>query len=425
MISDVPIPRIPAAAGLNRDSVCTSVDPERLAGVLAAGGIDYTALRETHPQLFSETLVFADAGCVAAMAALIGAVETVVALPAYQEAALARAPAAARQDAVTRGAFLGFDFHVDANGPKLIEINTNPGGVLLNTVLLEGQRAGGYDAVAGDSPASRGRVAVQAVLDVFLEEWRLARGDQPLRSVAVVDEAPADQYLAPEFELFRRLFEWAGLYAVVANPAELLWDGSTLRHRGERIDLVYNRLTDFALEQPGQAALAAAWQADAAVLTPHPRAHALYADKRNLVWLCDDERLTDWGVPVAQREVLLSAIPTTLEVGEADGEHFWATRKQWFFKPAAGFGSRAAYRGDKLTRRVFDEILRGGYVAQKLVPPPERRVAGPEGDGLLKYDLRCYAYAGHILLIAARLYQGQTTNFRTPGGGFAPVMVLE
>jgi hypothetical protein len=23
--------------------------------------------------------------------------------------------------------------------------------------------------------------------------------------------------------------------------------------------------------------------------------------------------------------------------------------------------------------------------------------------------------------IAARLYQGQTTNFRTPGGGFAPV----
>jgi hypothetical protein len=26
-------------------------------------------------------------------------------------------------------------------------------------------------------------------------------------------------------------------------------------------------------------------------------------------------------------------------------------------------------------------------------------------------------------LVAARLYQGQTTNFRTPGGGFAPVFV--
>ena len=29
-----------------------------------------------------------------------------------------------------------------------------------------------------------------------------------------------------------------------------------------------------------------------------------------------------------------------------------------------------------------------------------------------------------VLLAAARLYQGQTTNFRTPGGGFAPVFFL-
>jgi hypothetical protein len=39
-------------------------------------------------------------------------------------------------------------------------------------------------------------------------------------------------------------------------------------------------------------------------------------------------------------------------------------------------------------------------------------------------DLRCYAYLGQALLFAARLYQGQTTNFRTPGGGFAPVLTL-
>ena len=29
-----------------------------------------------------------------------------------------------------------------------------------------------------------------------------------------------------------------------------------------------------------------------------------------------------------------------------------------------------------------------------------------------------------MLLAAARLYQGQTTNFRTPGGGFAPLLAL-
>ena len=39
----------------------------------------------------------------------------------------------------------------------------------------------------------------------------------------------------------------------------------------------------------------------------------------------------------------------------------------------------------------------------------------------LKFDVRCYVYDGHIQLVAARLYQGQTTNFRTPGGGFALV----
>ena len=35
----------------------------------------------------------------------------------------------------------------------------------------------------------------------------------------------------------------------------------------------------------------------------------------------------------------------------------------------------------------------------------------------LKFDLRAYTYAGDVMWMAARLYQGQTTNFRTPGGG--------
>ncbi len=66
-----------------------------------------------------------------------------------------------------------------------------------------------------------------------------------------------------------------------------------------------------------------------------------------------------------------------------------------------------------------------GYVAQAFVPPPEVALNSPLGEApiTLKYDLRVYAYAGEIQLLAARLYQGQTTNFRTPGGGFAPVRV--
>jgi hypothetical protein len=61
-----------------------------------------------------------------------------------------------------------------------------------------------------------------------------------------------------------------------------------------------------------------------------------------------------------------------------------------------------------------------------LALPGERKVCADENSPqLLKYDVRCYVYDGNIQLIAARLYQGQTANFRTPGGGFALVRVVE
>jgi hypothetical protein len=59
-------------------------------------------------------------------------------------------------------------------------------------------------------------------------------------------------------------------------------------------------------------------------------------------------------------------------------------------------------------------------------PPADPTGAVAEVDGAesdLKLDLRAYVYQGAIQLLAARLYAGQTTNFRTPGGGFAPVFV--
>jgi hypothetical protein len=104
-----------------------------------------------------------------------------------------------------------------------------------------------------------------------------------------------------------------------------------------------------------------------------------------------------------------------------NAERLWRQRGQLFFKPAAGFGSRAAYRGNKLTRRVWQEILAGDYVAQALVLPGTRATSANAPGEALKFDVRAYVYDGQVQSFAARLYQGQTTNFRTPGGGFAPV----
>jgi hypothetical protein len=409
-----------AAAALNRGCACISVDHAALRHALeeGEGSVSHADLLTTRPHLFSDTMVFVGEAHLQRMADTITAIERVIALPAYRERVLAYAPPIARYSPQAAGVFLGYDFHLGADGPRLIEINTNAGGGLLNAKLLRAQRAC-CDQVAAMMPEQH--TLEDELLAMFRTEWRLARADQPLLRIAIVDEAPAAQYLAPEFELFRQLFEANGIAAAVVGPDALSFDGESLRCDGEVIDLVYNRLTDFSLDEAQSSALREAYLADAVVLTPHPQAHALYADKRNLVVLTDEAWLTQIGVDAADRQLLLTGIPRTEEVNPQDAGAFWSSRKQWFFKPAAGFGSKATYRGDKLTKRVFEEISRGGYIAQALVPPSERRllVDGVEQD--LKLDLRNYVYQGVVQLVSARLYQGQTTNFRTPGGGFAAV----
>ncbi len=95
-----------------------------------------------------------------------------------------------------------------------------------------------------------------------------------------------------------------------------------------------------------------------------------------------------------------------------------------FVLEAPGHGSKGVYRSEKLTRRVFEEILKGDYIAQNFVPAGELTLRVDGTVTTRKVDIRLYTYAGQLLLAAARVYQGQATNFRTPGGGFAPVFVV-
>jgi hypothetical protein len=355
------------------------------------------------------------------MAEVIQAVEAVVALPAYRTHVLAWAPRNALFDPGTPGVFLGYDFHLGTAGPQLIEINTNAGGALLNTVLARAQRV----CCREMEDMAVGPVALDAMektfVDMFRAEWRGARGDRPLRTIAIVDDAPATQYLYPEFILFQQLFRRHGIECVIADARDLRRRAGALTCNDTNIDLVYNRLTDFSFDLPIHADLLAAWQQREVVVSPHPHAHALYADKRNLAALTDTGLLRSWGLPANIIDTLLGGIPRTVRVTPADADRLWADRKQLFFKPASGYGSKAAYRGDKLTKRAWSDILQAEYVAQALVMPSERHLRVADEDVFLKMDLRNYVYAGQIQLLASRLYQGQTTNFRTRGGGFAPV----
>jgi hypothetical protein len=410
---------------LNSECFCISLDTQALRQALESEigepGL-FELIQQRCPYLFATRPVFLSHEHMLRMAQVVQAIESVVALPAYRDEVLATAPTIARHDPCgAKGVFFGYDFHVTDNTFGLIEINTNAGGAMLNAVLARAQRACCAAAGGPLPPPAAADAFENDIMAMFLNEWALSGQDRPLRSIAIVDENPEQQYLYPEFLLFQRLFRRHGLEAVIAGPSEFTLRDGVLWHGDLVIDIVYNRLTDFSLAESASVTLREAYLANAMVLTPHPQAHALYADKRNLALLSDATRLQALGVPQATQDALLAGIPHTEIVDLQHAERLWRERRHLFFKPFAGFGGRAAYRGDKLTQRVWKVILAGGYVAQALVVPGGRVIEDHEPAQLLKFDLRDYVYDGRVQWVAARLYQGQTTNFRTPGGGFAPV----
>ncbi len=458
---------------------CRSFDPERFVDVAAhLPGIEPRWARgwASHPTAFAPAALLLCPPVAQEIAALASALHEVFHHPGWQ-AWVAHdsdsVPMASRPEALPEGVFWGIDVHLTPGGVKLIEINTNAGGAMFAALLRQAHRpcdetmakvmAGcandekrqGWEAgeekargrrtdevkalvrqpseekaqallprLSGDALAAFGLAAapMTAFVAMFEAEWRLARGDEPLTSIAIVDDEPEAQFFYPEFQLFAALFRAAGYRAVVVDAAELTLRDGRLWSGGTAIDLVYNRLTDFSLSEPRHQVLRQAFLTEAAVITPHPVAYARLADKRRLIALSDPAQLARLGISEGARAVLARTVPLTLAVGTDNAERLWQERREWFFKPATGYGSKAAYRGASLTRRVWNEIVtRGDYLAQALVPPATVTMPGEETPR--KFDLRAYVYAGQVQLLVARVYEGQTTNLRTAGGGLAPVYV--
>lgn len=446
----------PTAEQLNRDCFCHTCNRQQLNTLLKTAFDGNDRLAST-AQLFTDSTVYISAQQLAKMRDIIDAIERVVALPAYIAQINQHAPPVAAFKTGTAGVFMGYDFHLSADGPKLIEINSNAGGAFLNNALQQAQNPCphaknalaihsskiGYSKI--DSPKTFDET-IWAMFkqewfkqEWFKQEWQLQRSGQALTCIAIVDEQPAQQFLYGEFKLAQQLFERQGLHTVIVDANHLTFTHGQLRYNDQKIDLVYNRLTDFYFTQPHSYALQQAYLAGAVVVTPNPHHHACYADKRRLIVLGDARALTALGATAADALTLSGGIPPTQIVSSDNAALLWKDRKQLFFKPAIGYGSRAAYRGDKLTQRVWQDIQQqafqqqtfqqsafqqSAYVAQQHIAPSERWLMMNDTLTPLKVDIRAYTYAGNIQLLAARLYQGQTTNFRTPGGGFAAVVVV-
>ncbi|MGO1541198.1 MAG: hypothetical protein ACTHZI_02475 [Luteimonas sp.] len=391
------------------------VDILRLHESIRGAFPEFTTDPAVHAHLFSPYALFVDRPALEAMGRVAAAVFDVAGNPGYGQRVLQWAPDIATHDPASAGGVLGLDFHLTVDGPRLIEVNTNPGGLLLNAVLLDGVRSCAPAAWTTWTTTAKARNAAVAA---WLDDARQQFGRAPAR-LAIVDSAPREQFLYPEFELYADAFQEHGVDCVIRAPEELSLGPDGLADAHGRIDMVYNRLTDFALEEASHADLRQAYLAGDVAFTPHPRAHALFADKRNLAVLGDPTLIGGFGVDAGSAALLAQVIPPTVEVVPGNRDALWAARNGYFFKPAAGFGSRGSYRGDKLTRRTWESMVSATYIAQAFAAPSLRIVHGGQS---LKADVRCFASEAGVLLFAARLYQGQTTNMRTPGGGFAAVL---
>ncbi len=346
-------------------------------------------------------------------------------LDAYQTRVDAGADAVARHRPPNHAVFMGYDFHLTPAGPRLIEINTNAGGALLNGLhtasLCPPESLAGLCADLVPLEAMRERL-----LGTFRAEWAAARPDAPLTRVVIADDRPAQQFLRAEFELFREGFRGAGIAAEICDvralehrPGAGLWLG------GEPVDLVYLRDTDWRFEEPRSSALRAAYLAGETVVTPAPREHHLLAHKTRLARFSSPSALRESGASPEEIALLADVVPETISLDTLGVEAAWRTRRDWVFKPGASHASRAVYRGDKISRRKLEEIaVQGGFVAQRRVEPGALEVTTLDGPRRMKFDVRAYAYRDEVLLLGARVYEGQVTNFRTPGGGFSAICVV-
>ncbi|WP_265089464.1 hypothetical protein [Psychrobacter sp. 72-O-c] len=358
---------------------------------------------------------------IATMERIVEAIELAAKLPSYQEQALSWAPEIAAFDPGPIGALMGYDFHLGNDGPQLIEVNTNAGGAFLNVLLARAQKRccnPSEQSAATNQMLDRFE---ESVFTMFKQEWQRQSAVAMPNRIAIVDNDPKSQFMFLEFQLACQLLQARGIDTVILDPSELEYVDGTLTAHGQKIDMVYNRLVDFAFEEPDHALLKRAYLEGSVVVTPNPRVHAVLANKQNLTLLSDSQTLRAWGLNEAAVGYLERSVPRTRIVSRDDAAELWRTRRQLFFKPVAGYGSKGVYRGSKLTQRVFENILDEDYIAQTFVPATERSIKIDDTVTTRKVDIRLYTYGGQLLLPAARVYQGQTTNFRTPGGGFAPV----
>lgn len=312
---------------------------------------------------------------------------------------------------------MAYDFHVGEEHDSLIEINTNASMFLVADLV---HRAHG-DTFPLQEPA------LQALQESFVHEYQLfSSSSGGPRRIVITDETIREQGRYIEFLMYQELFGRWGWQAEVIDFDQLRIDNAAkalLTPAQEKIDFLYNRYCDFYLDRAPSQHLRQAYLQKWCCVSPNPFEYLVLADKSRLVELASPDFST--GLPVTPEDwatIQQFLLPTYDARTYGTPEQLWADRKKLFFKPKNQYGGKSAYRGEKISRSVFQRALDEDFLVQRFAPPPEPRFRQKDVDPSgWKYDLRLYVYEDQIQNVIARLYRGQLTNFNSEWGGFAAV----
>jgi hypothetical protein len=317
-------------------------------------------------------------------------------------------PASARFDPGYDAVMMGYDFHLTEAGPKLIEVNTNAGGLWYASLCYH-PKAAGFSERLGSK-----------LLETFCQDYARFRNDPAARPkrIVILDEKPVEQPLYSEMQVFAALFGSAGIEAVIVDPEVLETRDTGLYLDGKSVEMIYNRHCDFYLQTPELDRIRAAYLQGQVCLSPNPHAYGLLADKRRMILWCQPALMRSFGLSEQELAVLAETLPETRLLASLTSEKAWQTRKRWVFKPDTGYASRGVYVGEKLTRHKLAELDFENTVIQQRIPPS---LTLGEAQQAFKTDYRLFVYRDRAFSVAARIYQGQVTNLRTENGGFAKV----
>ena len=298
--------------------------------------------------------------------------------------------------------FMSYDFHLSSDSkPKLVEINTNAAFLTLGHYLYKAHGlSSGLD------------FKIEDLKECFLNELRLQGKDTSKPDVLIVDENPNEQKLFLEFLIVQELLQSFGWRCSIDDVAN---------YEKYTADIVYNRYTDFYLQNPVAQKMRRDFLDRTTCFTPNPFEYFLLADKQRMIDWTDDSFWTATTLSADSVQRIRNVFPKTISFKPELKEEIWTQRKNLFFKPKNSFGSKQSYKGASISKKVFEDVANENFLAQELLPAPEILMETPDGSQNFKFDLRCYAYRDQLQLVIARVYQGQVTNLKTKWGGFAPV----